>query len=65
MKNKWASCSRKGQITFNTKLLDMPSNFQRAVIVHELLHLLIPNHGKLFKSMFISFVPDYKKILKK
>jgi len=64
MTNKWASCSAAGQITFNTALLRKPRKFQEAVIVHELIHLIIPNHGKLFKSMFLSFAPEGEKDLK-
>lgn len=63
MTRKWASCSTAGQITFNTALLAKPRKFQEAVIAHELVHLLVPNHGKLFKSMFLSFMPDGDKIL--
>ena len=63
MTKKWASCSTAGQISFNAALLKKPHKFQEAVIVHELLHLLIPNHGKLFKSMFLSFIPNGSKIL--
>ncbi len=51
MERKWASCSTSGRITFNSELFDQPYRFQEFVIVHELLHLKIPNHGKLFKSL--------------
>lgn len=51
MKRKWASCSSKGNLTFDTDLLYMPADFRRKVIVHELLHLKVPNHGKLFKAL--------------
>lgn len=63
MTRKWASCSTSGQITFNTALLSKPRNFQQAVIVHELVHLLVPNHGQLFKSMFLSFMPGGVSVL--
>jgi len=54
MKRKWASCSTKGWISFNTALIDKPRSFQNYAIVHELIHLEIPNHGKLFKAMMNS-----------
>lgn len=41
MKNKWASCSSKGRLTFDPALLRMPASFRAEVIVHELLHLKI------------------------
>ena len=51
MKRKWASCSSKGNLTFDTDLLRMPADFRRRAIVHELLHLKYPNHGKMFRAM--------------
>lgn len=65
MIKKWASCSTAGQITFNTALFIKPRKFQEAVVVHELVHLLVPNHGKLFRSMFLSFMPDGESVLTK
>ena len=57
MTRKWASCSRKGRVTFNSELFGQPYRFQEFVIVHELLHLKIPNHGKLFKSLLKAYLP--------
>ncbi len=51
LKNKWASCSSNGRLTFNTELLNQPACFRTEAIVHELLHLKVPNHGKLFKEL--------------
>ena len=51
MKHKWGSCSTAGRLTFNTELLSQPAEFRREVIVEELLHLQIPNHGKLFQAL--------------
>ena len=51
MRRKWASCSSNGRLTFNTDLLGEPASFRREVIVHELLHLKVPNHGKVFKAL--------------
>ncbi len=59
MKRKWASCSTKGRITFNADLLRQPARFRAEVIVHELLHLKVPNHGKLFRALLRSYVSDY------
>jgi predicted metal-dependent hydrolase len=54
MKRKWASCSSKGRLTFNTELLKEPARFRAEAIVHELLHLKVPNHGKLFRALLRS-----------
>ena len=51
MTRKWASCSTRGRVTFDTELLAMPEPFRREVIVHELLHLKVPNHGPLFRAL--------------
>ncbi len=55
MKNKWASCSSGGRLTFDTKLLSESEEFRREVISHELLHLTVQNHGKLFKVLHESY----------
>lgn len=48
---KWASCSTAGRLTFSADLLSAGRAFREEVIVHELVHLIAPNHGKLFKSL--------------
>lgn len=62
MRRKWASCSPKGWISFNRALIRESRSFQNYAIIHELLHLEIPNHGKLFKSMMNAFLPNWKKV---
>lgn len=59
MRRKWASCSSKGRLTFNTDLLREPAPFRAEVIVHELLHLKIPNHGKVFKALQRAHLADH------
>lgn len=61
MKHKWASCSQSGWISFNQDLLRKTLDFQNYVIVHELIHLKVPNHGKLFKSLMAIHYPNYQK----
>jgi hypothetical protein len=56
MKHKWASCSSKGNLTFDADLLYQPAEFRRQVIVHELLHLRIHHHGKLFRVLERTFL---------
>ncbi len=59
MKNKCASCSSKGRLTFDPELLKKPAAFRAEVIVHELLHLKIPNHGPLFKAVLRFYLARY------
>ena len=56
LKNKWASCSSNGRLTFNVELLSQPATFRAEAIVHELLHLKVPNHGKLFKNLMKAYL---------
>jgi predicted metal-dependent hydrolase len=51
MTRKWASCSMRGRVTFANDLLRQPEEFRREVIVHELLHIKVPNHGPLFRAL--------------
>ncbi len=62
MTTKWASCSPIGRICFNGDLLSEDAAFQQVVIVHELLHLLVPNHGKLFRSLMSAYVPEWEQV---
>ena len=56
MKWKWASCSSRGRITFNSDILKQTKKSLDEVIVHELLHLKYPNHGKMFKALMRSYL---------
>ena len=56
MKRKWGSCSTTGRVTFDAGLLRQPAEFRRRVIVEELLHLRVPHHGKLFKSLLKAYL---------
>ena len=62
MRNKWASCSTAGRLTFDELLLSQPGELQDYVIVHELLHLEVPNHGKLWKSLMRAHLGDYEAL---
>ncbi|PKL66074.1 MAG: hypothetical protein CVV32_02510 [Methanomicrobiales archaeon HGW-Methanomicrobiales-3] len=55
MKTKWASCSSRGRLTFDRALLRQPKNQRTRIIVHELLHLKYPNHGKMFKALLKAY----------
>lgn len=65
MKNKWASCSTAGNLNFNVKLLDLEREIGEYVIVHELLHFSVPNHGCLWKSLMAAYLGEYKALEQK
>ena len=60
MRNKWASCSTAGHLNFSDELPDLKSELWDYVIVHELLHFSVPNHGKLWKSLMRSHLGEYE-----
>ena len=62
MNIKWASCSTNGHLNFNDELLDLDDDLWDYVIVHELLHFFVPNHGKLWKSLMRAHLGDYEKL---
>jgi len=62
MKNKWASCSTNGNLSFNLELLELREELGDYVIVHELLHFHVPNHGKLWKSLMRAHLGDWEKL---
>lgn len=61
MTTKWASCSTNGHLNFNTDLLAYDQEVWDYVIVHELLHFSVPNHGKLWKSLMRAHLGDYEQ----
>lgn len=62
MRTKWASYSTAGRLTFDASLLELRDELQDYVIVHELLHFHVPNHGKLWKSLMRVYLGDYEKL---
>ena len=61
MKNKWASFTTASRLLiFNAELLNMDKKLGDYVIVHELLHFSVRNHGKLWKSLMRAYVGDYE-----
>jgi len=65
MSDKWASCSTAGRLNFNSELLGYDRNVADYVIVHELLHFFVPNHGKLWKSLMRAHLGDYETLDKR
>lgn len=61
MRTKWASCSSKGRLTFDAGLLEGDRDFGEYVIVHELLHLRVANHGPVFSALLGAYMPDWRR----
>jgi predicted metal-dependent hydrolase len=58
MTRKWASASTAGRLTFSTDLLTQPRRRREEVMVHELVHLKVPNHGPLFRSLARAYLGE-------
>lgn len=62
MSRKWASCSTAGTLSFNDELLGLDRKIGDYVIVHELLHFSVPNHGKLWKSLMSAHLGNWEDL---
>lgn len=60
-KTKWGTCSNKGNISLNWKMMLAPQDVIKYIIIHELSHLVHHNHGAQFKQMVEKLCPDVKK----
>ena len=59
-KTLWASCTRKGMISLNCKLLFLPPHLVKHIFLHELCHLREMNHSVRFHSLLESFDENAK-----
>jgi len=59
-KNKWGSCSSKGVLSFNWRLVFAPKEILEYLVVHEMCHMIEMNHSMRFWSLVEKFYPDYK-----
>ena len=61
MKKRWGSCSSSGKVLLNTELAKAPVHCIDYVIMHELCHLKLPQHGAEFYKLISKLVPDWEK----
>jgi predicted metal-dependent hydrolase len=61
MQSSWGSCSAKGTITLNIKLIQVPKEYIDYVILHELCHLKYLHHEPEFYYLLSRVMPDWKR----
>jgi len=61
MTRKWGSCPTTGIVTLADDLVEQEAGFQDFVIVHELLHLSVPSHGRLFRALLTAHIPAWRQ----
>ncbi len=62
MTTEWGSCTKtRRTLRFNLKLAQMPPAYVEYVVVHELTHLRVANHGSDFKALMDARMPDWRE----
>lgn len=63
-RSRWGSCSSKGNLNFNWRILMAPEPVCDYVIIHELCHLVFMDHSVNFWNLVESICPEYKQYKK-
>lgn len=62
MKTKWGGCNPKARnIRLNTELVKKPKDLLEYVIIHEMLHLIEPNHSERFMNLLATHYPAWRE----
>jgi predicted metal-dependent hydrolase len=61
-RTRWASCSARRNLALNTKLLFLPPELVRYVLIHELCHTVHMNHGPEFWRLVAAHEPRYRHL---
>lgn len=60
LKHRWASCTAKRNLNFHWKCMMAPLTVLDYIVVHELVHLIHPNHSASFWNELDKVMPDYQ-----
>ena len=61
LQNRWASCSSLGNVNFHWKCAMAPIDVLHYIVVHELVHLIHPNHSEAFWHEVDKVMPGYER----
>lgn len=60
-RTRWGSCSSSGTLSFNWRLIMVPPTIMEYVVIHELAHMIQPNHSDQFWTVVAQLYPAYKE----
>lgn len=64
LQHRWASCSTKGNLNFHWKCAMAPIDVLNYIVVHELVHLIHPNHTHAFWNEIDKVIPNYDRLMR-
>ncbi|NOY35613.1 MAG: M48 family metallopeptidase [bacterium] len=63
-RTRWGSCSKKGNLNFNYKIIFLPEILRDYIIVHEICHLKELNHSQKFWTLVAKALPNHSELRK-
>jgi predicted metal-dependent hydrolase len=61
-RSRWGSCSSKGNLNFNFRIVTLPKHLVDYIVVHELCHLGQMNHSQKFWDLVSETLPNYLEL---
>jgi predicted metal-dependent hydrolase len=59
-RSRWGSCSRRGTVSLNWRLVQVPEFVRDYIILHELAHFRQMNHSRRFWAEVAKLCPDFE-----